>query len=42
MAWSAEDPPARARSVPPGIWARNFLVARRAKVGSRDREEILY
>ena len=30
---------ARARSVPPGIWARNFLVARRAKVGSPDREK---
>ena len=29
---------ARARSVPPRTWARNFLVARRAKVGSSDRE----
>ena len=34
MAWRAEDVQARARSVPPGIWARNLLVARRAKAGS--------
>jgi len=39
MAWNAEDPQARARSVPPGIWARNLLVARRAEAGSRDREK---
>ena len=38
MAWSAEDAQARARSVPPGIWAHNLL-ARRAKAGSRDREK---
>ena len=30
---------ARARSVPPGIWARNLLVARRAEAGRRDREK---
>ena len=42
MAWGAEDAQARARSVPPGTWARNLLVARRAKAGSRDREEILF
>ena len=30
---------ARARSVPPGIWAQNSLVARRAEAGRRDREK---
>ena len=40
MAWNAEDPQASARSVPPKIWAQNLLVARRAKAGSRDRQEI--
>ena len=42
MAWSAEDAQARARSVPPGIWARDLLVARRAEAGSRDSEGILF
>ena len=40
MAWSAEDPqkPERGRFLRES-WARNLLVARRAKAGSRDREK---
>ena len=35
----SQNPQARARSVPAGIWARSLLVARRAEAGSRDREK---